>query len=325
VVDRQSQISGRKVLRELPHMLNFPIFMPANIDSLQKHAIPGRVAVAAGNGGLAKIVVTAQAGAAEIYPHGAHLTHFQKRGEPPLLFMSRKSWFGPGKPIRGGVPICFPWFGNRDGEPSHGFARITEWQLVRSAAAPDGTVTLRFALQQIPGREAWKNLRAEFILTVADSLTMELAASNDSGDETLEIENCLHTYFKVGDIGAVGISGLQNASYLDNAAGGNGARKTQPESVLHIPRETNRLYLNTTAAVEIRDDVFKRIIRVEKQNSKSTVVWNPWTTQKLPDDFDPAEHQHMVCVESGNVKENKISLPPGQSSSLKVVVSSQGS
>ena len=78
------------------------------------------------------------------------------------------------------MPICFPWFGNRDGEPSHGFARVTEWQLVKTAAAPDGAVTLHFALPQIPGRDAWKNLRTEFVVTVADTLTMELIATNNS-------------------------------------------------------------------------------------------------------------------------------------------------
>lgn len=302
----------------------FPSNMSASTDYLKKHEIPKRVAVVEGNGGLAKIIVTTKSSVAEIYPHGAHMTHFQKNGEPPLLFMSRKSWFAPGKPIRGGIPICFPWFGNRDGEPSHGFARITEWTLVKSAAALDGTVTLHFALPQIPGREAWKDLRTEFIVTVADTLTMELVASNDSCGDMLEIENCLHTYFNVGDIAGVGITGLQNTAFLDNAAGGNGERKVQNEPLLSIPRETNRIYLDTMAAVEIHDTAFKRIVRVEKQNSHSTVVWNPWTTQKLPDDFDPAEHQHMVCVESGNVKQNRIPLPPGKSSSLKVVLSSRG-
>src|SRR5215469_14628106 len=195
--------------------------MPTNIEHLRKNEIPGRVAVVAGNGGLAKVVLTTKSSTAEIYPHGAHVAHFQKNGEPPLIFMSRKSWFEPDKPIRGGVPICFPWFGNRDGEPSHGFARITEWELVKSTAAPDGTVTLHFALPQIPGREAWKNLRTEFIVTVANTLTMELVAANDACGDALEIENCLHTYFHVGDIAAVSITGLQNASYLDNAAGGD--------------------------------------------------------------------------------------------------------
>ena len=298
--------------------------MSANIERLKQHEIPGRVAVVAGNGGLAKIVVTTKTSSAEIYPHGAHVTHFQKHAEVPLIFMSRKSWFAPDKPIRGGVPICFPWFGNRDGEPSHGFARITEWQLIKTLAVSDGTVMLRFALPQSSAPEAWKDLRTDFMVTVGETLTMELAAANDTCDETLEIENCLHAYFHVGDIAAVNITGLQNASYLDNAAGGNGERKVQTEAVLRIPRETNSLYLGTTNPVEIRDEFLKRIIHVEKSGSHSTVVWNPWTTQKLPDDFDPAEHKHMVCVEAGNVKSDKIHLAPGKSCALKVVLSSRG-
>jgi D-hexose-6-phosphate mutarotase len=281
------------------------------------------VELVVGNGGLSLAKIRTPWSTAEIYLHGAHVAGFQINGRPPLIFMSRKSYFAPGKPIRGGVPICFPWFGNRDGEPSHGFVRLAEWQLVKTAAAPDGAVMLHFALPQIPGREAWKNLRTEFIVTVADTLTMELIASNDSCDETLEIENCLHTYFHVGNIGAVGISGLQGAPFNDNAAGGNGDLKVENDPVLKIVKETNRVYPDNTAAVEIRDEMFKRTIRVEKSNSQSTVVWNPWTTQKLPDDFDPAEHKNMVCVESGNVKQNKILLAPGKSSALKVVIGSR--
>jgi glucose-6-phosphate 1-epimerase len=289
---------------------------------MKQHEIPGHIKFMSGNGGLTKVVVTTKTSTAEIYPHGAQLTHFQKNVEPPLLFLSAKSFFAPGKPIRGGVPIIFPWFGNRDGELAHGFARITEWQIVKTSAAPDGTVMLRFVLQEIPRRDAWKNLRTELIVTVSDTLTMELIVANDGCDDPLEIENCLHTYFHVGDIGAVSIDGLRGAHYLDNAAGGNGELKTQTESPLRIAKETNRLYLDTTSAVEIRDENLKRTIRVEKFNSNSTVVWNPWTTQKLPDDFDPAEHKHMVCVESGNVKQDKISLAPGKTSALKVILSS---
>jgi glucose-6-phosphate 1-epimerase len=289
---------------------------------MKQHEIPGRVAIVAGNGNLPKIVVTTKSSTAEIYPHGAHITNFQKNGEPPLLFLSARSYFASGKPIRGGVPVILPWFGNRDGEPSHGFARITEWELVKTSAAADGAVTLQFALPEISWRDAWKGLRAEFVVTVSDTLTMELIAANDGCDEPLEIENCLHTYFHVGDIGAVSIDGLRGAHYLDNAAGDNGELKTQSESQLRILKETNRLYLDTTSAVEIRDENLKRTIRVEKSGSNSTIVWNPWTTQKLPDDFDPAEHKHMVCVESGNVKQNKISLTPGKTSALKVILNS---
>jgi glucose-6-phosphate 1-epimerase len=289
---------------------------------MKQHDIPRRVAISSGNGGLPKITVNSGLSTAEIYLHGAHITGFQKNGEPPLLFMSAKSFFAPGKPIRGGVPVIIPWFGNRDGEPSHGFARIAEWELVKTSAAQNGAVTLQFALPEIPGRDAWKNLRTEFVVTVSDTLTMELIAANDGCDEPLEIENCLHTYFHVGDIGAVSIDGLRGAHYLDNAAGGNGELKTQSESPLRIPKETNRLYLDTTSAVEIRDENLGRVIRVEKSGSNSTVVWNPWTTQKMPEDWSVSEHLNMVCVESGNVKQNKISLAPGTNSALKVILSS---
>ena len=296
--------------------------MSNNTEQLRRHEIPGRVAVVAGNGGLPKIVVATKTTTAEIYPHGAHLTRFQKNGEPPLIFVSRKSYFAPGKPIRGGVPICYPWFGNRDGEPSHGFARTAEWQVVKTAAAPDGTVTVLLALAPQPGRPAWNALRTEFCVTVGETLTMELTSNSEACDGALEIEDCLHTYFQVGDIGAVSLLGLREAPFNDFAAGDTGTRKVEPDAVLRIQKETNRVYPDNTAAVEIRDENFGRTIRVEKSGSKSTVVWNPWTTQKLPDDFDPAEHQHMVCVESGNVKQNKILLPPGGTAALKVVISS---
>jgi glucose-6-phosphate 1-epimerase len=292
-------------------------------EKMRRHEIAGRVEIANGHGGLPLVKITTPGSAAEIYLNGAHVTRFQKNGEPPLIFMSRKSYFAPGKAIRGGVPIIIPWFGNRDGEPAHGFARSTEWQLVKTAAAPDGEVTVQFALPQIPGRAAWKNLRTEFIVTVADTLTMELIAINDGCDETLEIENCLHTYFQVGDISAVSVHGLEGATYLNFAEGDNGVPRPAESFPITINRETNRTYCGTTSAVEIRDEHLKRTIRVEKFNSQSTVVWNPWTTQKLPDDFDPAEHKHMICVESGNVKQNKISLAPGKTTALKVVLSSR--
>jgi D-hexose-6-phosphate mutarotase len=285
--------------------------------------IPGAVKIVSGNGGLPKIVVTTKFSAAEIYLHGAHVTHFQKNGEPPLLFMSRQSHFKNGEPIRGGVPVIFPWFGNRDGEPSHGFARIAEWQLVKTSANADGAVILHFALPKISGREQWHDVRTEFIVTVADTLTMELISANEACDETFEIENCLHTYFHVSDIGAVSISGLEKSPFDDFAFGANGARRAAENAILKITRETNRVYFDSPQTVEIRDEKWKRVIRVEKSHSQSTVVWNPWTTQKLPDDFDPAEHAQMLCVESGNVKQNKISLAPGKTAVLKVVLSSQ--
>ena len=289
---------------------------------LRKFEIPGRVTIASGNGGLPKINITTGRSTAEIYLHGAHVTGFQKNGEPPLLFMSRLGRFAAGQPIRGGVPICFPWFGPREGDMVHGFARITEWELVAANATPAGGVALRFCLPPTAAGGAWPPFQAEFAVTIADQLTMELITTNKSADRNFDFESCLHTYFAVGDIGAVSLAGLQDAPFDDFAAGAGGARKLENDSVLRITKETNRVYPGSTGPVEIRDENLRRTIRVEKFNSHSTVVWNPWTTQKMPDDFDPAEHKSMVCVESGNVKQNKTALAPGATTVIKVVLSS---
>jgi len=283
----------------------------------------GSADLTTGKGGLPLVRIRTPWSAAEIYLSGAHVTHFQRNGEPPLLFVSRQSHFAAGQAIRGGVPICFPWFGNRAGEPSHGFARSATWQLLKTVVAPEGVVTLTFALPPVPGRDAWKPLRTEFTVTVAGTLTMELTVANNSGGGPLEIENCLHTYFHVSDIAQVSLAGLQGLPFDDFAAGATGARRMENDPVLRIAKETNRVYPAHTGAVEIHDASLHRTIRIEKSGSNSTVVWNPWTTQKLPDDFDPAEHQNMVCVESGNVKQDKITLAPGLTAALKVVLSSR--
>ena len=186
----------------------------------------------------------------------------------------------------------------------------------------DGAVTLRLALPLLPGQEAWQGLRTELIVTVAETLTLELVASNDSCGKTLEVENCLHTYFNIGDIDRISLTGLQGAAFDDFALGAGGARRQGDAAPLRITQETNRVYPDNTDTVEIRDEILGRTVRVEKFQSRSTVVWNPWTTQKMPDDFDPAEHRKMVCVESGNVKQDRLSLAPGTTASLKVVLSS---
>jgi len=288
---------------------------------LRKFEIPGWVTFANGNGGLPKINITTGRSTAEIYLHGAHITGFQKNGELPLLFMSRLSQFAAGKPIRGGVPVCFPWFGPREGDVMHGFVRITEWNLIETAAMPDGGVTVRFRLPATAANAAWPAFRAEFVVAVTDQLAMELIATNESADRNFDFENCLHTYFAVSDIRDVSITGLNGTHYLDKTK--DNARLLESADAIRITEGINRVYPDTPGPVEIRDTKFRRAVRIEKSGSASTIVWNPWTTQKMPDDFDPAEHKHMVCVECGNVWQNKISLPPGKSTGLKVVLSSR--
>ena len=123
-------------------------------EELRKHEIAQCVTIVKGGGDLPKISVKTGWSTAEVYLLGAHVTGFQKNGEPPLLFMSQSSQFAVGKAIRGGVPIVFPWFGAREGLPNHGFARVTEWKWEGSSAAPDGSVTLRFRLPDSAARAA---------------------------------------------------------------------------------------------------------------------------------------------------------------------------
>jgi len=267
------------------------------------------------------IEITTPQSTAAIYFHGAHVAHFQKRDEPPLLFLSQCSNFADGQPIRGGIPIIFPWFGKPEERPGqHGFARIKDWELREFASAADGSVTVRFRLADCNDAVGCAPCTVEYAVAVSDCLRAELIVTNKSADE-FEFENCLHTYFSVGDINAVSISGLKGVGYLDQLSGF--ARRTEADQAIRFSSEVDRIYLDTPHTVEIRDESLRRVIRVEKQGSASTVVWNPWLAKsKAMQDFGDDEYSRMVCVESGNVSANKITLPPGKSTHLKLKVTS---
>jgi len=265
--------------------------------------------------------VTTAWSTAEIYQQGAHVTRFQKQGEPPLLFLSQISRFEPGAPIRGGIPVIFPWFGARDGVAQHGFARNRHWEICEFATATDGTVSLRLRLPEYPEAASFPPFTAEYIVTVNAALRLQLVVTNRSPDREFLFENCLHTYFEVGDSAAVSITGLKGVSYLDKTAGF--AQKTETADAISIASEVDRVYLDTTGPVEILDPRLHRKIRVEKEGSRSTVVWNPWIDKaQQMSDFGNEEYQQMVCVESGNVGANAVKLAPGATSTLTVKISS---
>jgi len=283
--------------------------------------MPGRVAFIDGRGELPMLEVVTVWSTAAIYKHGAHVTHFQKHKEAPLLFLSQCSRFAEDQPIRGGIPIIFPWFGPREGMGQHGFARHKAWDLKEFVPAPDGSVSVRFQLPEYPESSAYPACSVDYTVTVNEALTLELKVTNNSADEILNFENCLHTYFEVEDISKISITGLKGAEYLDKVD--NFAQRKETNDSIRIASEVDRIYLNTTSPVEIVDPAQGRKIRVEKHGSLSTVVWNPWIAkaQQMPD-FGNDEYQRMVCVESGNVGSNQIKLPPGESSTLTVKVSS---
>jgi D-hexose-6-phosphate mutarotase len=281
------------------------------MNSLKNHEIPGRVTLAAGNGGLPVIHVDTGFSTAEIYLHGAHVTGFQKSGEPPLLFLSAASEFHAEKPIRGGVPVIFPWFGAREGLPMHGYARLAEWAWSGARVLPDGSIRLDFQLPDAPSFEV------RYGVTVGSFLTLELAITN-TGDAPATFENCLHTYFQIGDIRQLQVAGLQGTRYHDQPLG---TTMTDAAETIRFTAETDRVYQDTTATVTIIDPALGRTIEVRKEGSRSTVVWNPWIakSQRMPD-FGDDEYLRMVCVESGNVRDHAITLAPGAESLLKVAL-----
>jgi D-hexose-6-phosphate mutarotase len=282
--------------------------------------IPGRVLFSEGNADLPKLEIKTPWSTAEIYLHGAQITHFQPSGQPPVLFMSQLSRFAEGTPIRGGIPVIFPWFGPREGETSHGFARIQTWDLREVSQSTAGQVVLRLALPDSPSAAFFPKFTADYWITVGKTLTVQLVVANVSEGQDFTFENCLHSYFQVGHIDAVSISGLKGADYLDKTE--NYARKTERSEHIKIARETNRIYLDAPGPVEIHDSKLGRRIRIDKSGGLSTVVWNPWAdvAQQMPD-FGGEEFQQMVCVESGNVADNRLSLPAGKTNTLRVEIS----
>lgn len=278
------------------------------IDSLNKQfGIPSVLRFEPGTNKLLRAAITTVHADAHVYLHGANITHYQPRGQKPVLFLSAKSHFDPGKPIRGGVPICFPWFSAKEADPSapmHGTARLNEWKVESATLNTDDSLTLTLA---------WTSCR--YRITVGPTLVLSLEVRNDTA-AAYPFEAALHTYFAVGDSRQIRIEGLAGAEYVSKVENAQNVRQG-PEPI-RIARETDRIYFDTSATCLIHDPVWQRRVINEKSNSHSTVVWNPWVdkSKALPD-FGDDEWQGMVCIETCNVKRNAVTLPPGKTHVLE--------
>ena len=296
-----------------------------SIDALnERFAIRDVVRFDRGNGGLAKLSINSPAVTGEIYIHGAHVTLFQPPGQQqPVLFLSSRNHYETGKPIRGGVPIIFPWFGPRADDssaPMHGIVRTREWQVESVAETGAGVRAVMTLTSDDQTRAAWPHdFHLRFRVTFAAALTMELEVTNTSR-ESFTFEEALHTYFSVADIRSAAIDGLGSSEYLDKEKG-NG-RFRQPEGLLKLTGVTDRVYVNTPATCTIDDPGNRRRITIAKEHSASTVVWNPWAEKiKTMADLDPADWTKYLCIETCNVKENAVTLAAGQSHTMRAVIS----
>ncbi len=265
-------------------------------------------------GGLVRAVIETSGAQGEVYLHGAHITRFQPAGHAPVLFLSEKSHFASDKPIRGGVPICFPWFGPREGDesaPMHGLARILEWNVESVAMRGDDVEIVLSLAPQSPPHPGWPTCALRYVVSFGASLKMQLEVKN-SGDKSFRFAEALHTYFYVGDVRHIEIQGLSETHYIDKTD--DFQEKTQSHPGLNITGETDRIYLNTKQTCVIHDPAYNREIRVSKDNSEATVVWNPWQQKAaaMPD-FGDDEWTKMVCIETCNVNNCEVELQPDAS------------
>ncbi|HUW75387.1 MAG TPA: D-hexose-6-phosphate mutarotase [Gallionella sp.] len=246
---------------------------------------------------------------------GAHLMSWQPGSQPvPVVWLSRDAKLAAGKSIRGGAPVCWPWFGahaSEAGFPGHGFARTVPWRMVESGKEPDGATRLTLRLQENEKTRAqWRHdCTLDLTVVVGETLRMELTTEN-SGAGDFTIGEALHTYFRIGDIGAVRVSGLENCDYWDKV-GGSTLKKQS--GVIDFSGETDRVYVNTADECVIEDDKLRRRIHVAKSGSRSTVVWTPWAEKagKMGDMGQPDGWREMLCVESVNALENVVKVAAG--------------
>ena len=245
---------------------------------------------------------------------GAHVMTWQPVGQKPVIWLSKAAKFAPGKSIRGGVPLCWPWFGPHAGEaswPGHGFARTIPWNLVDARKLPDGRARLEFAPEMNDAARAqWPHpSTVKCTITVGQELVVALSTRN-TGTAPFQLGQALHTYFQIGDINQTSVAGLEGCAYLDKVAGG---KPKQQKGAVTFSGETDRIYLGTAGCCGIVDPVLRRTILITSTGSRSTVVWNPGAEKAAKmGDFGPKGEDRMVCVETANAADDAITLAPGE-------------
>jgi glucose-6-phosphate 1-epimerase len=290
-------------------------------ESNRRFALPGTAEIVEGNGRLAKLKITTPEATGEMYLHGAQVASWRPAGAEEVLFLSSHSKWEDGSAIRGGIPICFPWFrakADNPKAPAHGFVRTKAWKL--DSVTKDGdTVTVSMSTGNDEDTTKWwpSDFRLVHRVTFGRDLKLNLAVTN-TGTTPLYFEEALHTYHKVGQIDNIRVQGLDGVPYLDNTDANR--EKTQHGDVV-ITTQTDSAYVNTQHPLELVDPELHRRIRITKENSLTTVVWNPWSqgAQSLSDLGDD-EWQQFVCVEASNILGCAVKLEPRQQHSIRATI-----
>ncbi|PJI46872.1 MAG: D-hexose-6-phosphate mutarotase [Pseudomonas sp.] len=269
-------------------------------------------------------------GEALIAQQGAQLLSYQPHEQPPLVWLSETAEYRHGQSVRGGVPVCWPWFGNLDlnpvdirtayqGDkpPAHGLVRALDWQL-DDIADELGQLSVHFSYDASQGLPGWAHsARLELVMRFGEHLTLEMTTHN-LGDKPLPLTQALHTYFAVSDCRQVSIEGLQGNRYLDAM---ENWEERQQHGLVRFTGETDRVYLDVEKPLVIHDPQWQRGIHVKASGSRSAVVWNPWIDKaarlsQMPDDA----WTDMLCIETARVMDDALSVAPGSSETMSMEI-----
>lgn len=280
------------------------------------------------NDGQAELLLLAQ---------GAQVVSYTRTGQHPLIWLNDQSHFIPGKPVRAGVPVCWPWFGNLaknpqavqamrsadDAPTSHGLVRTLEWTL-KGIEDTDAGVRIELTLPQAEhGLPGWDHSAAlSLTIVMGDSLQLSLTTRN-LGAQELVLSQALHSYFAVSDVRQISVDSVAGLSYMETVGVEDWEQHNQA-GALQVTGETDRIYLDTPAQLAIDDPQWKRRIVLTPSGSNSAIIWNPWIDRAANlDDMGNDAWQQMFCVETANVLGDIVTLAPGAEHTLSVSIASE--
>jgi len=283
----------------------------------RQFGIPGLATVSAGHGGLPRVLISSPHAAGEMYLHGGHVTSWTPTGARDAFYCSPNAVWHDGLAIRGGVPICFPWFGNNAANPAapaHGFVRTKTWGLQSVEHVDDDVAVSVFTVSTDDTRKWWPfDFHLVCRATFGEQLKLELIVTN-TGSAPFSFEEALHAYFAIGDVQAAAVRGLDGTRYIDKVD--HFTEKTQSGDI-RISSETDRIYVNTQHDLDLIDPALSRPATIRKQNSATTVVWNPWADKAAAmSDLGPGQWKKFLCVETANIGASSVHLGPGESHTM---------
>jgi len=299
------------------------------LESLYKSfTISNQLSIVEGEGGFPLIKIDNQHAIALISIYGAQVLSYRPKSEQKdLLFVSDKAYFKEGKAIKGGIPICWPWFGQdqeKIGKQMHGFARKMLWKLEETSSLENGEIAIVLSLNET--QETQKLWPHEFKLTltikVGELLKLSLKTVN-TGDSAFIVTQALHTYFAIDDVHQTKIHGLDKVTYIDKV-GGKSETKLQIND-LPIEQEVDRIYTDVPAELGLSDESTNRKVSIKSKASKTAIVWNPWIAiSKESGDLADDAYRQFVCIETANAVEDKVIIEPSESHTLEAVYSITG-